>query len=255
VNRIQNAFLNKKVFIGFLTAGDPSAAKTVEYALAMESAGADLIELGIPFSDPVAEGPVIQNANTRALRAGMTTDGAFDVAAKIREKSQIPLVFLTYLNPVFHYGLEAFFAKARRVGIDGIIIPDLPFEEKNELLPTADKYGVSLISLIAPTSEGRVKMIAKDAKGFIYIVSSMGVTGVRSKIETDLSKIVKAVRAVTDTPVAIGFGINTPAQAAEFFKIADGVIVGSAIVRIIERYGENAAEPLKQYIVSMKSLK
>jgi len=252
MNKIKKAFENKKAFIGFLTAGDPSPEKTVEYVLAMEEAGADLIEIGIPFSDPVAEGIVIQEADLRALGAGMTVSGVFEIVAKIREKSDIPLVFLTYLNPVFHYGYKEFFKRCRTLEIDGIIIPDIPYEESGEVRAIADTYGVCLISLIAPTSKERIQMIAKNAEGFIYVVSSMGVTGMRKEIETDLTSIISSVRSVTDMPVAIGFGINTPQQAKKMSEIADGVIVGSAIVKIIELYGDNAASYLKEYIRSMK---
>jgi len=252
MSKIKNAFTNKKAFIGFLTAGDPSAEKTVEYILTMVRAGADLIEIGIPFSDPVAEGATIQEANLRALKAGMTTDGVFDIVKTVREKMDIPLVFLTYLNPVFHYGYERFFSRCEELGVDGIIIPDLPYEEKDELADIAASCAVDVISLIAPTSEQRIQTIAKEARGFIYVVSSMGVTGVRSEITTDLAAIIQAIQKVTDLPAAIGFGISTPEQAEKMARIADGVIVGSAIVKIIEKYGEAAGEPLAKYIEEMK---
>lgn len=252
MSNIYKAFENKKAFIGFLTAGDPSAEKTVEYILTMEKAGADLIEIGIPFSDPTAEGIVIQNANIRALNKGMTTNKVFDIVKKVREKSNIPLVFLTYINPVYKYGYDKFFQECREVGVDGIIIPDVPFEEKDEIKDIADKYDVDIISLISPTSEERIKTIAKEAKGFVYIVSSMGVTGVRSEIKTDIESIIKSVKEVTNVPCAVGFGINNPNQAREMLKVADGVIVGSAIVKIIENYGEDASEELFNYITSMK---
>lgn len=252
MSKIAKAFENKKAFIPFLTVGDPNGDKTVEFVLEMERAGADLVELGIPFSDPTAEGVVIQNANIRALSGGMKLSGVFEVVRKIREKTQIPLVFLTYLNPVFHYGYEAFFAKCRELGVDGMICPDLPYEERDEVADIAKKYDVDLIALIAPTSEERIQMIAKEASGYIYIVSSMGVTGVRSKITTDLGKIVSAIRQVTDVPCAIGFGISTPQQAKEMAEIADGAIVGSAIVKIIAQYGEKAAPHVYEYVKSMK---
>lgn len=252
MSRINQAFADGKAFIAFLTAGDPSADKTVEYILAMEEAGADLIEIGIPFSDPTAEGVVIQDANIRALSAGMTTEGVFDIVRRVREKSQVPLVFLTYINPVYHYGYEAFFAKCQKLGVDGIILPDMPYEEKGELSDVAANHGVDVISLIAPTSEQRIRMIAKEASGFLYVVSSMGVTGMRGEIKTDLASILASIREVTDLPAAIGFGINTPQQAAQMGQIADGVIVGSAIVKIIERYGTEAKEPLMKYVAEMK---
>ncbi len=252
MSKISNAFKDKKAFIGFLTAGDPNLDKTEEYILAMEEAGADLIEIGIPFSDPIAEGPVIQDANIRALSAGTTTDRVFDMVASVREKTQIPLVFLTYLNPVFKYGYEKFFGKCKAVGIDGIIIPDMPYEEKGELLDIAKSNGVDVISMIAPTSEDRIKAIASEATGFIYVVSSLGVTGMRSEIKTDLGSILETIKSVTDVPAAVGFGINTPQQAAQYSAIADGVIVGSAIVKIIEKHGADAKVALQQYVKSMK---
>ena len=252
MSKIAKAFENGNAFIPFLTVGDPNGDKTVEFVLEMERAGADLVELGIPFSDPTAEGVVIQDANVRALKGGMRLKGVFEVVEKIREKSQIPLVFLTYLNPVFNYGYEAFFAKCQELGVDGMICPDLPYEERGEVEEVAEKYGVDLIALIAPTSEERIQMIAKAAKGYIYIVSSMGVTGVRSKITTDIGKIVDAVRKVTDVPCAIGFGISTPEQAHEMAALSDGAIVGSAIVKIIDQYGEDAAPHVYEYVKAMK---
>lgn len=252
MSKIKQAFENGKAFIPFLTAGDPCADKTVESILEMIRAGADLIEIGIPFSDPTAEGPVIQSANVRALRAGITTDGVFEIVRKVREQSQIPIVFLTYLNPVFHYGYEAFLQKCKELSVDGIICPDLPFEEKHELSDLAAGYDVDIISLIAPTSESRIRMIAKEATGYIYVVSSMGVTGVRSEITTNIGKIVESIRQVTDVPCAVGFGISTPQQAAEMASLSDGAIVGSAIVKMIEKYGADAASHVYEYVKSMK---
>jgi len=252
MSKIANAFKNGKAFIGFLTAGDPNIEKTVEFILAMEEAGCDLIEIGIPFSDPMAEGVVIQEANVRALRQNTTTDDVFNAVKVIREKTDIPIVFLTYINPVFFYGYEEFFKKCSELGVDGIISPDLPYEEKGEIADIARKNDVDVISLIAPTSTERIQMIAGDATGFIYVVSSLGVTGMRSEIKTDLNSILEDIRDVTDLPLVVGFGINTPEQASEIGKIADGVIVGSAIVKIIEEHGENATEPIKEYVSAMK---
>lgn len=253
MSKIKNAFAGGKAFIAFLTAGDPSAEKTADYILAMEEAGADLIEIGIPFSDPTAEGPVIQEANIRALSKGMTTDGVFGIVEEVRRKSQIPLVFLTYLNPVFHYGYEAFFEKCEELGVDGIIIPDLPYEEKGDLAEIAKAHGVDVISMIAPTSRQRIQMIAKEAKGFLYIVSSMGVTGVRNNIETDIPAIVSSIREVTDIPAAVGFGISTPDQAETMAAASDGAIVGSAIVKLIEKHKDHAEEALREYVKTMKA--
>lgn len=253
MSKISEAFKNKKAFIGFLTAGDPSLDKTEEYIIEMERAGASLIEIGIPFSDPIAEGPVIQAANVRALSApcGCTTDMVFDMVANVSKKVSVPLVFLTYLNPVFRYGYDKFFSRCKEVGISGIIIPDLPFEEQREVADVSEKYDVDLITLIAPTSEERIQQIAKEAKGYIYVVSSMGVTGMRNNITKDIDKTIAKVREVSDTPVAIGFGINTPEQAAAYSKIADGVIVGSAIVKIIGEHGADAGKYVYEYVKAM----
>lgn len=252
-NKISQIFTNKKAFIAFLTAGDPSLDKTEEFILAMDQAGADLVEIGIPFSDPIAEGPVIEKANERALSAGATTDKIFDMVRSIRQKTAMPLVFLTYMNPIFVYGIERFFKNCQDTGINGIIIPDLPFEEKKEVLATATAHQVDVITLIAPTSQDRIQMLAKDSSGFIYLVSSMGVTGVRSEIKTDLTSIIAAIRQVTTTPIAVGFGISTPEQAKEISKTADGVIVGSAIVKMIAEHGENATGVLFDYVKAMKA--
>ncbi len=253
MSRLQEVFEKGKAFVAFLTAGDPTAECTVDYILKMEKAGADLIEIGIPFSDPTAEGAVIQEASLRALQGGMTAEGVFHIVEEVRKSSSVPLALMTYLNPVFHYGYDAFFARCRSLGVDGIIVPDLPFEEKREAEEVAERCGVDVISLIAPTSRERIRLIAKEAKGFIYVVSSMGVTGVRSRITTDIAGMVKEIRAVTDTPCAIGFGISTPKQAGEMARYADGVIVGSAIVRLIEQYGEAAGEEIYRYVSDMKA--
>lgn len=252
MSRITDAFQKGKAFIPFITAGDPSLDKTVEYVLKMAEAGADIIEIGIPFSDPTAEGVVIQNANIRALQNGFKMEDLFSAVARIREKTDIPLVFMTYINPVFHYGYEAFFAKCQSLGVNGFISPDVPYEEKNEITDVAQKYGVDVISMVSPTSDERIERIAQEAKGFVYVVSSMGVTGVRSRIATDLDRIVTQIRKATDVPCAIGFGISTPEQARQMAKTADGAIVGSAIVRIVEQYGADAAQPLYEYVKEMK---
>ncbi len=252
MNRIANAFKDKKAFIGFLTAGDPNFDASFDNIMAMVKAGADLIEIGIPFSDPIAEGVVIQEADVRALKGGMTTDRAFELAAKIRAETDIPLVFMTYLNPVFKYGYDRFFAKCAEIGVDGLICPDMPFEEKSEADAAAKAHDISVISMIAPTSEARIKAIAESAEGFLYIVSSLGVTGVRSEIKTDLASIMDSVRKYAKVPAAIGFGISTPEQAKKMSQLADGVIVGSAIVRLIEKYGGKAADEIYKYVKSMK---
>lgn len=251
MNKIKDAFKNGKAFIGFLTAGDPDLETTKKVIKKMAEAGCSLVEVGIPFSDPIAEGPVIQNANIRALKNNVTTDDVFRMVKEVKAEVDIPLVFMTYLNVLFKYGYERFLTNAKDAGICGVIIPDMPYEEKAELQQVASKYDIEVVSLIAPTSEDRIKMIASDAEGFIYTVSSLGVTGVRSEIKTDLESITKAIKEVTDIPVAIGFGINTPEQAKKYSEIADGVIVGSAIVKIIEKYGKDAPEKVYEYVKSM----
>ena len=251
-SNIKKAFENGKAFIAFVTCGDPDLETTAKVVRAAVENGADLIELGIPFSDPTAEGPVIQGANLRALRGGITTDKIFAFVKELRRDVKVPMVFMTYANVVFSYGAEKFISTCRDIGIDGLILPDLPFEEKEEFLPACRQYDVDLISLIAPTSENRISMIAREAEGFIYIVSSLGVTGTRSEIRTDLSSIVKVVRENTKVPCAIGFGISTPEQAKKMADISDGAIVGSAIVKLIEKYGTDAPEHVAEYVKSMK---
>ena len=252
MSNIKKAFENGKAFIAFITCGDPDLETTKKVVLEACKNGADLIELGIPFSDPTAEGPVIQGANIRALAGGVTTDKVFDLVRGLRKETDTPFVFMTYANVVFSYGSEKFISLCKETGVDGIILPDLPFEEKEEFSPVCDKYGVDLISLIAPTSENRISMIAKEAQGFIYIVSSLGVTGTRSEIKTDLASIVKVIRENTDVPCAIGFGISTPEQAAKMAAVSDGAIVGSAIIKILEKYGKEAPKYVGEYVKSMK---
>lgn len=253
MSRVEKVFAKGKAFIPFITAGDPSLEVTEELIVKMAKAGADIIEIGIPFSDPVAEGIVIQQADERALKAGTTTDKIFQMVERVREKTYVPLAFMTYINPIYTYGSERFIKNCFRYGIDAVIVPDLPFEEKDEIKPFCDKYEVDLISLIAPSSHERIKMIAKEAKGFVYCVSSMGVTGVRNEITTNISEMVKLVKEVKDIPCAIGFGISTPEQAMEMAQYADGVIVGSAIVKMVAEYGNDCVEPVCEYVKKMKA--
>ena len=252
MSNIRRAFENGKAFIPFITCGDPDLETTAAVVRAVVENGADLIELGIPFSDPTAEGPVIQEANVRALNGGVTTDKIFGLVRELRKNVTVPMVFMTYANVVFSYGSERFISTCREIGIDGLILPDVPYEEKEEFLPLCRKYGVDLVSLIAPTSENRIAMIAKEAEGFLYIVSSLGVTGTRSEIKTDLASIVDVVRQNTEIPCAIGFGISTPEQAEKMAGIADGAIVGSAIVKLIAQYGKDAPDYVGKYVKSMK---
>jgi tryptophan synthase alpha chain len=252
MSNIYKAFENGKAFIPFITCGDPDLETTKKIVKAAADNGADLIELGIPFSDPTAEGPVIQEANLRALSNGITTDDVFELVRDIRKEVFIPLVFMTYANVVYSYGIEKFLKTCSEIGIDGIILPDVPFEEKEEFAPVCEKYGVDFISMIAPTSENRIAMIAKEAKGFLYTVSSLGVTGTRSSITTDLASIIDVVRKNSDIPAAIGFGISTPEQAAKMAAVSDGAIVGSAIIKILAQYGKDAPKYVGEYVKSMK---
>lgn len=250
--RIADAFANGKAFIPFVTCGDPDLETTAAIVRSMAANGADLIELGIPFSDPTAEGPVIQGANIRALAGGITTDKIFDLVRDLRQDVTVPMVFMTYANVVYSYGAERFIATCQEIGIQGLILPDIPYEEKEEFLDLCHEYDVALVSLVAPTSADRIAMIAKESEGFLYIVSSLGVTGTRTEISTDLDSIVQVVREHTDTPCAIGFGISTPEQCAKMGAIADGAIVGSAIVKLVAEYGTEAAGPVGNYVKSMK---
>lgn len=252
MNRIEEAFANKKAFIPFVTAGDPTLDTTREIILAMQEAGADLIEIGIPFLDPVAEGPVIQEADIRALSGGTTTDKIFDMVKGISDELRIPVAFMTYINPIYVYGVEKFAKRTKECGVAGVIVPDVPFEEREEIRETFASYGLTVISMVAPTSAERVKMIAKEAEGFLYCVSSLGVTGVRTEISTDIAGLIAMVKEVKDIPCAIGFGISTPEQAKKMAGISDGAIVGSAIVKIIAEHGENSVPYVRDYVASMK---
>lgn len=252
MSNIKKAFENGKAFIAFITCGDPDLETTAAAVHAAVENGADLIELGIPFSDPTAEGPVIQGANLRALNGGITTDKIFAFVKELRKDVTVPIVFMTYANVVFSYDADRFISTCKEIGIDGLILPDVPFEEKGEFLPFCHKYGVDLVSLIALTSENRIAMIAKEAEGFLYIVSSLGVTGTRSEIKTDLSSTVKVVRENTDIPCAIGFGISTPEQAKKMADLSDGAIVGSAIIKLLEKHGKEAPKHIGEYVKSMK---
>lgn len=252
MSKIKTAFENGKAFIPFITGGDPDLDTTKKLILGMQESGADLIEVGVPFSDPIAEGPVIQEADLRALNGGCTTDKLFDALKEIKDEVKVPLVFMTYANVIYKYGKKKFMDRCVECGICGVIVPDCPYEEKDELLPECTEAGIELVSLIAPTSHDRIKTIAKEAQGFIYCVSSLGVTGVRDNITTDLDSMTKLVREVTDVPCAVGFGISTPEQAAQVVQYSDGAIVGSAIVKIVAQYGKDCVPYVCDYVKSMK---
>lgn len=248
MSKIRDAFQNKKAFVGFLTAGDPSLEKTAEYIMTMEKAGASVIEIGIPFSDPIAESPVVQEANVRALsvEGGCTTDMIFDMLAHIKDKISVPIVLMSYLNPVYKFGYEEFMAKCAETGVSGIIIPDMPYDERGELLPFAEKHDVDIISLVAPASKSRIRMIAQEAKGYIYVLPSLNATDARNDIITDISGIVTEIRRVTDVPIILEIGVHYP--EAEYETIADGFVVENAIVNIIEKHGNEATGPIFDYV-------
>ena len=252
MNRIRKAFSAGKAFIPFITGGYPDLETTEKLIIALDEAGADLIEIGIPFSDPVAEGPVIEAADEIALKAGCTADKLFETVARVRDKVSASLLFMTYYNPVFAYGVQAFVDKCVECGIEGLIVPDLPYEERDELLEPLKSRGLELISLIAPTSEARIATIAKNSGGFLYCVSSLGVTGERSEISDCARQMVEQARRVTDIPCAIGFGISTPDQAREMAAYADGVIIGSAIVRLIAEHGKDCVQSVSDFAKSVK---
>ncbi|MCR5652052.1 MAG: tryptophan synthase subunit alpha [Lachnospiraceae bacterium] len=250
--RIKDAFNGKKAFIPFITGGDPDLETTGKLLTAMQEAGADLIEIGIPFSDPIAEGPVIQEADERALKAGCTTDGLLDLVKSLKDKLTVPVVFMTYVNPIFSYGTDRFLERCADAGICGIIVPDVPFEERDEIAGSCREHGIELVSMIAPTSENRIRSIAKEAEGFLYCVSSLGVTGVRQEISTDVGSMIKTAKEVSDIPCAVGFGISTPTQAHDMAKVSDGAITGSAIVKIIAEHGRDCVPYVSDYVRSMK---
>ena len=252
MSNLAKAFDHGKAFVAFITCGDPDLETTAACVRAMAEAGADLIELGIPFSDPTAEGPVIQSANVRALSGGVTTEKIFDLVRELRTDVTIPMVFMTYANVVYSYGAEKFISICRDIGIDGLILPDVPYEEREEFAPLCAQYGLDLVPLVAPTSEQRIAKIARDAQGFVYIVSSLGVTGVRSEITSDIDSVVSLIRENTDLPCAVGFGISTPEQARKMANLSDGAIVGSAIIKILEKHGRDAAPEVGKYVRAMK---
>jgi tryptophan synthase alpha chain len=252
--RLERAFGSRKALIPFVTGGDPDLATTAALVRALARAGADVVEIGVPFSDPVAEGPVIEAADERALAAGATVDGLFDLVAVLRAELDLPLVAMTYYNPVFAYGLGSFLARAAEAGLDGLIVPDLPFEESGELAGPAAACGLSLIPMVAPTtSDERLAAIAAAASGFVYCVSSMGVTGVRDELGGAAARLTAKIKALSDIPCAVGFGISTPAQAQAMAAVADGVIVGSAIVRIMAEHGRAAVPHVERFAAELRA--
>ncbi len=258
MNRIERRFealkrKGEKALIPFVTAGDPDLETTEKLVLSMLESGADLVEIGVPFSDPVAEGPVIQKASKRALDAGTTLIGIFDLVKRLRVRTDEPLLLMLYLNSIFRFGTERFFGLCAESGVDGVIVPDMPYEERDEIQSAADKNGVISISMVTPTSHERIAMIASAAKGFLYCVSSTGVTGTRSSFTTDFERFFGAIKKHAKIPCAVGFGISGPEQAKRMSAYCDGVIVGSAVVKIVESEGRNAVPAVSKFIRSLKT--
>ncbi|WP_289219817.1 tryptophan synthase subunit alpha [Ileibacterium valens] len=248
MSALSKAFASDKAFIPFLTLGFPDLETTKPNILAAQKAGANVIELGIPFSDPTAEGPIIQQASLISLNNGYTTKDFLNFVSSIKDEIHVPLVFMTYSNVVFSYGIEQFMKEASQSKISGIILADLSFEEREEFESVAKSYQIDLISMIAPTSQNRIAKIAKQASGFIYLVSSLGVTGMRSSLNQSLEGIIEQIRKVSDVPIAVGFGISNPEQASQMAQIADGVICGSAIIKnIFESQKDNLPVPDQVY--------
>ena len=252
MSRLSRAFSGGKAFIPFITGGDPDIETTEMLLYALHEAGANAIEIGVPFSDPIAEGPVIEAADERALRAGCTVEKLFGLVSRVRSTIEIPLLFMTYFNPVFAYGVEKFTERCAESGVDGLIVPDLPFEEREELFGPCVSHGLELISLIAPTSEARIAHIAANSSGFLYCVSSLGVTGERSSLDDSARRMIRLAKEISDIPCAVGFGISTPEQARAVAEFADGVIIGSAIVRIAAGHGRDCVEPVYQFAKAVK---
>ncbi len=258
MNRIETALAelknkNEKALIPFVTAGDPDLETTERLVLEMFNNGADIIEIGVPFSDPVAEGKVIQAASLRSLKQGTNLNGIFAMVESLRQKTDKPLLLMMYVNTIFRFGTEKFFELCREKGIDGVIVPDLPYEEKAEIAPYAEKNGIISISLVAPTSHQRIANIASEAKGFLYCVSSTGVTGTRSKFTTNFDEFFGEIKKSCRVPAMVGFGISNPEQAAKMSGYCDGVIVGSAIVKIVAEYGKNSAQKVGEFVKSLKA--
>jgi len=245
-----------KGLIAYLTAGDPAPARTPALVEALVRGGADLIELGVPFSDPIADGPVIQAAGERALKAGTTLGGVLNIAADIRQRSEVPLLLFTYLNPVMRYGLDRLAQDAARAGIDGCLLTDASVEEAREYIGSMHRHGLDTVFLAAPTSTPRrLRLVAEYSTGFVYLVSRTGVTGERESLSNQVAPLIRAVRAVTDLPLAVGFGISRPEHVAELGRQVEAVVVGSAIVRIIERYGADPAleQRLEAFVRELKA--
>lgn len=257
MNRIETALAElknkgEKALITFVTAGDPDLETTENLVLEMFENGADIVEIGVPFSDPVAEGKVIQEASLRSLSKGTNLTKIFGTVENLRQKTDKPILLMMYVNTIFRFGTEKFFKLCSEKGIDGVIVPDLPFEERDEIRSYADENGIIPISLVAPTSHQRIESIASDARGFLYCVSSTGVTGTRSKFSTDFDEFFGEIKKSCNVPAMVGFGISDPEQAAKMGNYCDGVIVGSAVVKIIAENGKNSVQKVGEFVRSLK---
>ncbi len=253
MNRLDVALQKKtKDLVVFFTAGDPSLDTTVQLVLEAEKNGATIVELGIPFSDPVAEGEVISRASERSLQNGFKVDDLFYIVREIRKHSNIPLLFMSYINPIYFYGYDKFFKKCNEYLVDGVIIPDIPYEEQNEVKEYTKKHDLRLITLLAPTSDKRIKELASNSEGFIYTVSSLGVTGMRSEINEQIFEVAHSIKQHTNNKVFVGFGIGSKEQVSIYSQYFDGVIVGSAIVKIVEQHGINSIKYVGNFIKSLK---
>jgi len=251
MNRIDEAFSSGKLFIPFITGGDPDIETTEKLLYALNKAGADIIGIGIPFSDPIAEGPVIEAAHERALKAGCTVEKLFNLVSRVRADIKIPILFMTYYNSVFAYGVPKFTSQSAKCGIDGLIVPDLPFREREELLRPCISSELVLISVVSPASEARIANMAENSHGFIYCISSLGVTG--DDLSNRNRRMVEQIKKAKNIPCAVDFGISAPEQAREIAEIGDGVIIESAIVSIIAEYGQNSVEPVAKFAKEMKA--
>lgn len=252
MNRIEQAFHDKKALIAFITGGDPDLDATKELMLTMQQAGADLIEIGIPFSDPIAEGPVMQKANIRALTGGTTTKALFSMLKEARGNMRIPIVLITYFNSIFKFGTEEFMRNCKEAGVDGVIVPDLPYEEKGELTDSAKKYGVIYISMITPDEKERAVMIAKEAHGFLCCIPSHGVTETPDQIQSGFERFMADIKNAADIPCVINYGVESPEQAKKMAQASNGVIVDDAIVNLIAKHGKNSVKPIMRLIDALK---
>lgn len=252
MSRIKEAFKDGKALIGFLTAGVPSAEDTLRYMEDLETAGADLIEIGVPFSDPVADGAVIMEADVQALKNKVHLPQVMEIVKAFRKQSETPLVFLSYYNPIFNYGVKNFFEEAKAIGLDGVAIPDLPYEEQMEIRPFADTYGIDIIQIIGSASEERICQNVKNATGFVYIVSSVESANRKTDMKRNLADIISVIRKTTDTPIVVGLDGHHPEELQKMKEMADGITTGSIVVDMINKNGKKAGKLVQEYMKKLK---